>query len=379
MDVNEFKEMRWFRVVSHNGNSASLTGVPSASNFTVVVFDDMSKVGDIGAFSLENVTFPNLFPNISSRNGNNRFYVRFSLPISDGLTLVPGEVYTFSASDHIGRAVAIAGPYFGNDTVGWVEWFNSQPEVSQFLSFRADEYGGIFISSVNGLPVILTSYTWSTTLGVEYSQIGAPFTSIVAYPPSVVFPVSVPAGFYDQDQIATMLTVSLNAIPGETGGFLVSVAPVGYNKLFRVSNSDHDFMMFPSAATGTESTNYRQLAYQMGFLEFPSSLYPSIQAPLNPSLQGEQVVYLHSSAFASAKKSFPGEGPPDSLIATIPIWGGYGDVIGYSLNQWASPAMVYTSPVTPRQFDFTLRNQYNEDLDIGWNQSLTMTFRVFFR
>jgi hypothetical protein len=116
----------------------------------------------------------------------------------------------------------------------------------------------------------------------------------------------------------------------------------------------------------------------MGFQNLPVTPYDSITADLNPALQGEQVAYLHSQILSAGRKSYSGEGAPDSVIAVIPITVPYGSIMSYNPNRWSDPGFVLERGITPRQFDFTLKNQYDELLDIGWNQTMTLFFRMFF-
>lgn len=370
-----YSDVRFFRVVSHNGNSNSIKGPAGASNFNVVLGDEMAKVGNVVACSLENITFPNVFPNISPTNHGNDMIVRFTSPSSDGFTLTLGDVYTFTTSDGIEHTYTVDEPFPGvNSTVDWVELLNEYFELEPYMSFTTDVFGAIYITSKTG-PLSFTSSNWRTVFGVRTSGLSAYAT----YPPSVCHVITLPVGFYDQDQIATMLQTGLNAASG--GGFTVTVVAIGYDKRFQIDSVDTPFCLVPVASPSGSPVNYRQLVYQLGFQHLPpaSALYLTIQALLNPSLQGEQVVYLHSVFLSSSSKSFSGEGPQDSVIATIPVWAGYGELVEYSLNQWSTPAIFYVSPITPREFDFTLRNQYNEILDIGWNQTLSVTLRLFFQ
>jgi len=382
MDLDSFQQLRFFRVVSHNGNSGSLKGKPSASNFTVALGDDISRVGEVAGFSLENITFPNVFPNISDTNRNNEFYMRLDLPNADSLQIFNGDFFHYSTPDGITHTLVYGGLHTTN-TIDTVAALNLV--FADVLVFSTDPNGAVFIQSLIG-PVLLDDNFFSLALNIPADELASFGTAWVGYPVGIGYPFGdifytliIPKGFYNQNQIATMLEGQLNAVVGD-GSFVVSIVTVGADQLMQVTNAIHPFILSTRAPAPGKPVNYRQLGYQLGFQNLPMGvLSNTVTANLNPSLQGEQVVYLFSSMFSAGKKSFSGEGPQDDMIATIPIMAGYGEINEYTLNQWGPPAMAFERGVIPRVLDFSLKNQFDEYLDIGWNQTLSISFRLFFR
>lgn len=385
MDLKNFRQMRYLRIVSHNGNSSAPDGQPSASNFNVVIGDDIARVGELTAFALDNITFPNLFPNITQ--GNNIITYRTTPPNGDDYHF-PVSSLNYYTQD--GQLVDITiepslGPF---NTVDQMAYVSVQPGIQGVFDITVDPYGAIIMKSLIG-PVKLNgpSDNWTFAFGFPPEQLGGYQTTWIGYPleatnppfnQPVFFQIQVPVGFYDQDSLVGVLADLLHV---NDPLFNVSIMTQGTNSYFDISNPVTQFelvpMYKPSDLSGIEP-NYRQLVYQLGFQNLPSDLYNTIIALLNPALQGEQIVYLHSIIMSSSRKSYSGEGAPDSVIAAIPVNAPYGAIVVYSLNQWADPAFVYERGIAPREFDFTLRNQYNENLDIGWNQTLTLFFRMFF-
>lgn len=372
MDIGSFREVRFFRVASHNGNSSAFQGVQSASNFTVVIPDEFGRVGQLAAFSVENVTFPNLFPNVTSQH--NEILVRHLPTNADGFTAVLQQ-FLYLRPNGTQEQLDVVNAPFVDSSVDWVPILNF--DFGGDITVTIDAFGAFTFTSNVG-PINLIGANWTTVFGIPPSQLDRFATTWIGYP-YVIDSIVIPVGFYDQLQLAVVIEGLLNALPWSLGGFDVSIVPMGQNNFYVITNNLVNFTLIVRQALPGAFTDYRQLLYQMGFQVFPSSLYSTLQAILNPTLQGEQVVYLHSSAVASAKKAFSGEGLPDSLVATIPMWGGYGDVVMYSLNQWESPAITYERTVTPNEFDFSLKNIYDEFLDIGFNQNMTVTFRFFFK
>jgi len=378
MDLPQFKEVRFFRIASHNGNSSAEQGEPSASNFNVVIADDMARVGNLAAFSVENVTFPNLFPNIVV--GRHTLLIRNTLPDADGFDAtiegIPSD-YSIVLSNNQMITFPLTDNPLVMSTADWIPILNAN--FAPYLEVSMDAFGALFFISLVG-PIRLTTVNWVNVFGVASNQLNTSRTSFVAYPYVIDRVGLFPTGFYSLPDVTSMLTTELNLLPWSGGDFTVDTVFTGLSERLRISNPTVPFMISHYAPAPSDGIDYRQLSYQLGFQTLDTVLSTSVEAELNPSLQGEQVVYLHSNAFASAKKAFSGEGAPDSLIATIPVfWAGYGDVVAYSLNQWESPVISYDREVSPKQFDFCLKNIHNDILDIGWNQNMTITFRLFFR
>lgn len=378
MNIASFKETRLFRVVSHNGNSSSLNGPPSASNFNVVIGGDMSKLGEVAAFSLESISFPNLFPNVVSVDGNNELLFRQDTPDVDSLELFVGDSFTFQFPSSEVVTISPAPVTTTNACVA------SMAAASvPYMNVTSNAFGAVFFESLVG-PLLLTDPAWNRTWGIPLSQTGVQRTSWAGYPAGVgyigtspFFTLTIPQGFYNQDQLATMIqnTLQANLDPN----FIVTVQTIGQDNVLQIQDLFNPFMLSPREPPMGDPINYRQLPYQLGFSVFPDTPQNIIRALNNPALQGEQVVYLFSNALSSQKKAYSGEGPQDDMIATIPMFAGYGEINEVILNSWADPAIVYERGYPPRFFDFSLRNQYNELLDIGWNQTLSMSFRLFFR
>lgn len=388
MDLKNFKQMRYLRVVSHNGNSSAPDNVPSASNFNVVLGDDMSRVGELTAYSLDGITFPNLFPNIRSVDFNNEMLLR--------LVDIYNDTYTTSI-DHVvyqpkgGQEVTVPVP--GGAPAGttvFLPWFQALPGISGVFDITWDPYGAVIMRSLIGpvnLGLYMGSDTWNTTFGFDPSQTGGYNTLWIGYPAdnsSDDWPfktITIPQGFYDQEQLVALIQPQLDALLPLGSNFLIDIVSNGADSFFRIDRAGEGFMLVPRSRPGEMvniEPNYRQLVYQMGFQNFPIVATDTNTATLNPALQGEQIAYLHSNILSSSRKSYSGEGGADSVIAAININVPYGALVEAHPNQWADPGFVFERGISARQFDFTLRNQYNENLDIGWNQTMTLFFRMFF-
>jgi hypothetical protein len=383
MDLPNFNQMRYVRFVSHNGNSSAPDGAPSASNFNVVMDSDIQMVGEITAFSLDNITFPNVFPNVT--DGNNLFYVRFELPDADGWRMTETTLtYTLQGGEPITTTLFFHYPIPPFNTVAQIALLNSDPLLPTFFHWFVGPYGEIILRS--DIPVLLDPATFQVMFGFSDDMIQGYQTEWIGYPfqGGVFTPIVIPPGYYNNTQLAATLQAEL--IAATAGPFTVTVETIGANNYFFIQNLTETFYLVPLSQRGTggigvsELPNYRQLLFQMGYqpVGLPTTPYNAVVASLNPALQGEQIVYLHSQILSSSRKSYPGEGNPDSVIAAIPVNAPYGGIVIYSPNQWGDPGFVLERGITPRQFDFSLKNQYNENLDIGWNQTLSLFFRMFF-
>ncbi len=97
-----------------------------------------------------------------------------------------------------------------------------------------------------------------------------------------------------------------------------------------------------------------------------------------PNLTGETVVYVESAALSQQFKSFSGEGQPDYTIATCPITVGYGERQVVKFNQYQGPLTAYIDKELRVVFiDVSLKNIYNEPLDIGYNQQMFMSVKLW--
>ena len=368
-----FHQTRWFKVASHNATDAVEQGVVSASNYTVILGDDLPRVGELAGISLEQISFVNNFPNVTAPN--NEILFRTSVPATDTWA-PPLTVLSFSFGGDSG-SVTYPGTAVGTPAV--VAELNS---LFPLPVFSYDGYGAIILNPP--VTVTLDSASWSTTFGVSADQLGKEARYFLLYPLSIYggmfFQVLVPPGlFYNQNQLGIIVTDAMTSLVG--GVFTINpvVGAPDQRYLFRVV-SGPPVMFVVRGDLPFQHTDYRQLLYQMGLSDnYPTVLYTVLQFDLNPALQGEQVIYLWSNLLAANNRSFDGEGAPGSLIATIPVNVIYGGVVNYTLNQYAAPSLVFQHPVPKRQFDFTLKNIYDELLDIGWNQNLTVTLRLWFR
>ena len=101
---------------------------------------------------------------------------------------------------------------------------------------------------------------------------------------------------------------------------------------------------------------------------------------MNPSLQGEQAVYLHSQQLCGQLRSFSGEGAPDFFVAAIPITVPYGGTqIATQLTATPNfPMVVFPSGWTPSVVDFQLRNIYNDVLDLPDNAQFWAVVRLWY-
>jgi len=97
-----------------------------------------------------------------------------------------------------------------------------------------------------------------------------------------------------------------------------------------------------------------------------------------PNLFGETLVYLYSQAIAQQVKAYSGQGEPDYMVATLPITVPYGGFQVWNFNQYQSPTTRYDKGWSSTIVDITLKNIYGETLDIGPNQHMYVTLKLWY-
>jgi hypothetical protein len=222
-----------------------------------------------------------------------------------------------------------------------------------------------------------------------------------AYPSGVLPPITggawiriyIPVGFYSNTDLAARITFyignSLSTIP--LALIQCTVETVGQMQLFRIrDNRVANFPLLeislasPVTAQSNVTFDYRDLLYVMGFTvadqNKPVSAAGAVSS-VNPSLGGEQVVYLHSQQLCGQLRSFSGEGSPDFHVATIPMTVPYGSYqTAAQLSQTPNmPMVTYATGWTPTVVDFQLRNIYNDVLSLPDNAQFWAVVRLWYR
>jgi len=202
--------------------------------------------------------------------------------------------------------------------------------------------------------------------------------------------IEVPPGFYSMVDLAAALEGLFLLRLANITPLKVDIFSRGQMQLFRIWHNAAApavplsiSVASPLTAEAEVAFDYRDLLYLMGYttadqnkLGFVSGCYSSV----NPSLQGEQAVYLHSQQLCGQLRSFSGEGAPDFFVAAIPITVPYGGTqIATQLTATPNfPMVVFPSGWTPSVVDFQLRNIYNDVLDLPDNAQFWAVVRLWY-
>lgn len=378
MDPTLYSKVRLVRIASHQADASTYAGPWTNSNFQVSLQNELQGHGPIDAFSIEAIGFPNVFPNVKA--GFNTFLVRDVAPDAD--TFVANTAFSYAARS----GVVYSFPIIHNSTSAtfpahWATATAGLPDAPT-LSITA---AGIFqVSKLDG--VRLLGDAWADTLFIPLAQVGnVNLVQLNGYPRGATLwrQLEIEPGFYNTDQIGTLVANLLNTLYGAPDRFTL--------ELLTVANIDQRFVLRDTVGAGVSLTTVQQpgsrlvfdnrdLLYQLGFSNQNQDkpLNPNIVAQYLPNLLGETVVYLHSQQIAQQMKGYSGEGQPDYLICTIPIEVAYGQMQHVLYNQYHGPQTVYSSGMTPTVLDFTLKNVFGDFLDIGDNQQAYLTLKLWY-
>jgi hypothetical protein len=231
----------------------------------------------------------------------------------------------------------------------------------------------------------LTSSTWNTIVGIDPQESRIQKASFNGYPtrtnlfnraPFTV--ISITPGFYSSDELAAALQTQLDrtfppltwsVFQNDDGRF--SISPTAISRFSLVQ---------PMFAGVGFNLNVRGLLHTMGFNVFQTEIMgfePNV-ASTEPNLFGETIVYLHSQAIAQQVKAYSGQGEPDYMVATLPITVPHGGFQVWNFNQYQSPITRYDKGWSGTVVDMTLKNIYGDTLDIGPNQHMYVTLRLWY-
>ena len=384
MDPSNYSSNRLFRLASHQGTGASWTGAWTNANFQVSLQNDLQRNGPVWAVSVESVGFPNLFPNVTP--GHNTFLARIPTQ-QTAFWLWPGGLLTVTlASTGITRGVVVPAAtgisnFITSFNVAWAASFGVVSPLLLTASF-ADAFTLTTTNLYEGEAISLGDEWFVPLLGFVRD---VPSTTWYGWPRGAGQwqEISVPVGFYSNNQLGDIVTARLTA----TFGGLFEINPVDtQDQRFRLSvvptppNTAAVAVASPYNQTSFRHFDYQDLLYVMGFM-FEDQGFPStvILASQNPSLAGEQVVYVASQALCNQVKGFAGEGPPDFTFTSVPVTVGYGDLQTASSSYYNAPLIVYQSPWTPVVVDISLRNLYDDQLVLPDNQQFWVTLRLWYR
>lgn len=101
-----------------------------------------------------------------------------------------------------------------------------------------------------------------------------------------------------------------------------------------------------------------------------------VDAPFPPSLEGDQVVFIHSSILVDKEVSIDGEGKIGDMLVSIPITVPRNGFQTYAANQYRSPTIYYDDPVSVTKLRFDLRDVEGRPLDVGAG-SMWLNIRVW--
>ena len=378
MNPESYKCTRLLKITSHNATGGAFIGDESPSNYQVQLKDEIQKEGSIDGMSVDQVTFPNLFPNVDEPF--NEALVRVTDPLLDGwavaaqtfsIRMQDGSLYSLVMPASVGTVVVVAQLNLAAAAL--------PVEVRPVFTYDAT---GVLVMTCRALTQ-LNSPNWFSALGFASSPT-TPFNLIYyGYPLDITAfsIVTVPPAFYTNDQLGDLITDGIEAIYAYPPGSVTINPAVGdVDQRYVLVNSLNPMVITPRRFPSNTHDDRRDLWYKMGFFVFPVDYTMStIRATDDPNLFGETEVYLYSNALAGANKAFHGQGVPDSIIHTIQIDEPYGFLVTNEAGQWNGPMTRYVSPVIPRIVDLSLRNIYNEILRLPNNQQLTVTFRLWYK
>jgi hypothetical protein len=377
MNPDVYKFNRLLKTSSHNASGGAFQSEASNCNYNIQLRDELQKVGHVAAVSVDSVEFPNLFPNVSAPF--NELLVRRTDPLVDTLTIAAQDfIFQFNA----GQPMTIAFP----GAIG-------TPAVVAALNAAVALLGlgvmaPVFTFTTTGVIVMTSPAAVALNGGNWYSELGMAGSAAERFNHIYYgFPLAadafhvvyVPTGFYTHTELGDYITAALDVSFGDPpGSWSINPAPMAMDQRYVLSNPI-PFVITPRTPPSNSRDERRDLWYKMGFFAFPDFFgFASVSAGYDPNLQGASVVYLFSNLMASSNRSFDGEGAPDSTVLAIPITVPYGFVQTHVAGQWNGPMIRYTTAITPRALDISLRDVYGDLLFLPPNQQLTVMWKLWF-
>ncbi len=182
------------------------------------------------------------------------------------------------------------------------------------------------------------------------------------------FDVAVPTGWYETQQLLGILNESL-----------ADVWPTPEAPAFKLEEKLDRVMLvmdpvspqvngFIISGVPSVATMIQQLGWPID-PTFPETVYPSTDgvliAPHLTNIQGEQVVFLHSSILCAGQQAVDGEGRLTSILTAIPVKVERGLSEWYAPEQDEGPTIIYDRPLPLNSINITLRDVRGAALDIG--------------
>ena len=389
MDPKNYVTTRTVRVASHQGVAGqTFAGSWTNSNFQVNFQGDLQRYGLVNAVSLQSIGFPNLFPNIVGTR--NRGLVRGNA-LDQEAWRIPVTIFSWVYEDGTTQSITYTPPVPPALPLGSHEFIDVFNYYSEFVGGPVVSYdlsGRLTLTFPRPAVISTTFYNslpgFVTTAKDPFTFPGQSFYSVYyGWPiaPSAWQEVVVPEGFYDNIQLGNVITAQLDALFG--AGWTINPT-LNFDQPYKIVAPASKVVSIVTPYTPEEEAShydYNPLFYLMGFMDQDQGLAPAatLQASQNPSLQGETVAYVHSQALCQQVKSFPGEGPPDFGVFTIPIKAEYGAMVEWAPDQFQNPFLVFDHGWDVRFIDFQIRNVFNEPLYLPDNQQMWVTLKLWYR
>jgi hypothetical protein len=352
---------RLLSIASHDATEV-LHEQASRSKFTISLQNDLQNVGAVSGVSIDSIAFPNTFPNV--REGENTFIFRYAAPDTALEAMI-------NADTPAGLTVQV----FVDPVYGVFEFVFNQPV--RLTATPAE--------------IAAKSDYWEAVIGIPANAMLSENTTYDAIPlrDGGNLLVEVPEGFWDSDTLSAFVGDEMTQLIQRTQAlYSVAITPTNpWDQKLQMNLSGalegQGILLFPPdyqvAGVGVARNKHiPTVLHNMGFLLPPNSYSELTKADDLPRLNGEQLVYLHSSFLMGDSLSFDGDGGPDQIVLGVPVTAPYLDMNVHFPVLQQQATVLYNEPRHLREIDIELRDIYNRPLKLGGAQQMYVQARLWF-